>query len=543
MRKKLLALTMALLLFFGSFTYPLKVEANAGTNVVEMTGLYHEVINQIQAQFNANVFVDGTTITIIKDGQTYIATDPQGLKEIITTLEAAAGVSAGFLTTFGTIVASSLAFYFTYAATIEVSKALGFTDNATMNGLNSHLVSKIQNPSAEVQTALNEVLFAVMAGNGSKLDIPLSFNKLMFESVRDFLNLNYKPNELIFLSNDVIYKCQYSVINEPFGSADLLFNGYTFSHVSRVNVDTGTFLYDINDSRIAYYTGISGVLFFSTPNTTRTVTLSGFEYKNGNWSSISRSVKLDSAQGYADGIRKAGSIGETSMNQALNRIYKYSEAMLAAYKIENGSPQDIRDYVLEQNNIEVPEVPDFPVLPSDTTDLINDTIDDYIDLFEKEPSADLNNLPGVNVSNSTNASLTAQDIANNESITNIQQDTDYSPQKVPVPDTGTGSGNGNGNENETDDKVNWERLKNIGTAFTNVFPFSIPWDFLRIYKGVFNGTEPKEIHFPYKIAGYDFGITITAQVMSFFGVARILIRLLADLGLLLLVYKWMGAQK
>lgn len=542
MRKKLLALTMALLLFFGSFTYPLKVEATEveviTPNMLNMTELHKNTLQNIVSNLRAELIVQESTraIEITKDGVTYIVTN---LEELNATIYLLSGGAASVSMTFGTVAASSLAFYFTYAVTVEMAKVFGFTDNATMNGLNDYLVSKLMNPSTEVQAALNEVLFAALVSKGANFEIPRAFTKLMFEFTRDFFNFNYRPGDLNFVPDGIQVRMgKVAEFDQYFQKGtDVAHNGYSNSHFAWTNKDTGAFFYLFDDTKIAYYTELIVRTWWSATGA-NTAVLKGYEYVNGVWKSTTTTIILDNDRGRKDGDRKPGVVGETGINKALNVISEFGGYLIGMKKL--GSLEELRNWILENKGIEPPVLEQFA---PDLDSSINQTIDDFIDLFEENPTVDIADLPSVNASNSTNDSLTAQDIANNESITNIQQDTDYSPQKVPVPETGTGSGNGNGNENETDDKVNWEKLKNIGTAFTNVFPFSIPWDFLRIYKGVFNGTKPKEIHFPYKIAGYDFGITITAQVMSFFGVARILIRLLADLGLLLLIHKWMGAQK
>lgn len=95
-------------------------------------------------------------------------------------------------------------------------------------------------------------------------------------------------------------------------------------------------------------------------------------------------------------------------------------------------------------------------------------------------------------------------------------------------------------------KINWDRLKMAGSAFTTAFPFSIPWDIGRAFDAVFGSFEDlrdmPEWHWTIRFAGHDYTIDfgIDDYFLSWFEIIRSVMLILFDVGLVYAVRKMLG---
>jgi hypothetical protein len=95
-------------------------------------------------------------------------------------------------------------------------------------------------------------------------------------------------------------------------------------------------------------------------------------------------------------------------------------------------------------------------------------------------------------------------------------------------------------------RINWDKLKLAGSAFTTAFPFSIPWDVGRAFDAVFGSFDeledmPKwtwDINFLGEIHKIEF--EINDYFLEWFEIIRSVMLILFDVGLVYAVRKWLG---
>lgn len=548
--KKLKTVLILIVFIFSIFIRNEKAHAN--TNVVssvDMVGFYHEVINQIQVQFNANVFIDGTTITIIKDGHTYIATDPQGLKQIINTLEATAVsagsvASTGFLKATGYILASALAFYGTYQATLGIAEATGFTDQKTLESLNMHVSDKLKNPSTEVQSAIDALFFNLLTSEGNILRVPVNFLDLLRASIKDFFDVNYELNEINYFTNvdPAIFNYHGTAMN---ASAIGSFN----DGIGFITIEQGGSRKTFRSQFRVY--SVAGIALGRTQHDG-----TGFRIRDGQFANVSGSTNHGNSREkleriFADYNNRTGFKSAIEFNKALNIANLTPTIDYSVYPINMGSAAAVRDYLMGKSNEELEEdlKQKYPSVSGFDKANSMPAIDRSIDEIDSN-NPSLGDLPTINIEDENKSPIPVQDL-----FQNPNQDFITTPGSTPGTNPGTGPGTGpdtnpdlnpgGGGGTETvpdDDSINWEELKEIGAAFTRVFPFSIPWDFHRIFTGTFD-VEPTPVKISMPLLGADLGFTIDESTYSYLYVIHVFFRLVAMLGLLMLMHKWMGAQK
>lgn len=95
-------------------------------------------------------------------------------------------------------------------------------------------------------------------------------------------------------------------------------------------------------------------------------------------------------------------------------------------------------------------------------------------------------------------------------------------------------------------KINWDKLKMVGSAFTTAFPFSIPWDVGRAFDAVFGSfddlKDTPEWEWKINFLGQQYPIKfkIDDYFLDWFGIIRSVMLILFDVGLVYAVRKMLG---
>lgn len=95
-------------------------------------------------------------------------------------------------------------------------------------------------------------------------------------------------------------------------------------------------------------------------------------------------------------------------------------------------------------------------------------------------------------------------------------------------------------------KIKWERLKMVGTGFTQQFPFSLPWDAYNAFNTFLPSSDVGKPNFdlsiytPWDKSHFDFTVSIPKELDFMFVFARWSIFALWNVGLIYVIRQWFG---
>lgn len=168
--------------------------------------------------------------------------------------------------------------------------------------------------------------------------------------------------------------------------------------------------------------------------------------------------------------------------------------------------------------------------------------------FEKTKNPDgTKTLPGVdsftytynntNVYPATDSTTGWKDKTTGEDITVVEDDivvdegtTPIDPDKPPEEEE---------NEFYCTQKMKFPDFKPVGNAFTNAFPFSIPWDIKRAIDAAFDGVGDSKPSFPLPMFGDGVVLTVPDMIDNWMPFLRGFLVLMFDVSILFLFYRFM----